>query len=103
MVLVRECGFLLDTKVTVLVRACGFFSHTKVMVLVRDFWNDEGQSLHSLCERVLGDTIQAIPNVPMDLKETIQVAWSMIIVSGGKRSSNHGSWLNRELTSLEDF
>jgi hypothetical protein len=46
MVLVRECGFLLDTKVTVLVRACGFFSDTKVMVLVRDFWNDEGQSLH---------------------------------------------------------
>jgi hypothetical protein len=46
MVVVRECGFLLDTKVTVLVRACGFFSDTKVMVLVRDFWNDEGQSLH---------------------------------------------------------
>jgi hypothetical protein len=46
MVLVRECGFLLDTKVTVLVRARGFFSDTKVMVLVRDFWNDEGQSLH---------------------------------------------------------
>jgi hypothetical protein len=51
----------------------------------------------------MGDAIQAIPNVPMDLKETIQVAWSMIIVSRGKRSSNHGSWLNRELTSLEDF
>jgi hypothetical protein len=46
MVLVRECGFLLDTKVTVLVRACGFFSDTQVTVLVRDFWNDEGQSLH---------------------------------------------------------
>jgi hypothetical protein len=46
MVLVRECGFLLDKKVTVLVRACGFLSDTKVMVLVRDFWNDEGQIFH---------------------------------------------------------
>jgi hypothetical protein len=42
----KRMWFLLDTKVTVLVRACGFFSDTKVMVLVRDFWNDEGQSLH---------------------------------------------------------